>query len=53
MAVHLILLGADVLLLEGAVLSHVPEGVYFLTAAPLKLGGCEGAPCRALLMDMP
>ena len=53
MAVHLILLGADILLLEGVVLSHVPEGVYFLTAAPLKLGGCEGAPCRALLMDMP
>ena len=53
MAVHLILLGADILLLEGVVLSHVPEGVYFLTAAPLKLGGCEGAPCRAMLMDLP
>lgn len=49
MAVHLILLGADILLLEGLVLSHVPEGIYFLTAAPLKLGGCEGAPCRAML----
>ena len=53
MAVHLILLGADVLLLEGIRLSHVPEGVYFLTAAPLNLGGCEGAPCRAMLMDIP
>ena len=48
MAVHLILLGADVVLLEGIVLSHVPEGRYFLTAAPLNLGGCEGAPCRAM-----
>ena len=53
MAVHLILLDADILLLEGVVLSHVPEGVYFLTAAPLKLGGCEGAPCRAMLLDLP
>jgi arylformamidase len=51
MAVHLILLGADVVLLEGLVLSHVPEGKYFLTAAPLNLGGCEGAPCRAMLMN--
>lgn len=50
MAVHLILLGADVVLLEGLVLAHVPEGKYFLTAAPVNLGGCEGAPCRAMLM---
>ena len=50
MAVHLMLLGADVALLEGVVLSHVPEGKYFLTAAPLNLGGCEGAPCRAMLI---
>ena len=35
MAVHLILLGADVVLLEGLVLAHVPEGKYFLTAAPI------------------
>jgi arylformamidase len=50
MAVHLILLGADIVLLEGLVLSHVPAGKYFLTAAPIHLGGCEGAPCRAMLM---
>ena len=50
LAVHLILLGADVVLLEGVVLTNVPEGKYFLTAAPLNLGGCEGAPCRAMLM---
>lgn len=52
MAVHLVLLGAEVVLLEGVVLTHVPEGIYLLSAAPLKLGGREGAPCRALLMDV-
>ena len=51
MQVHLILLGAEVVLLEGVVLSHVPEGKYFLSAAPLHLDGCEGAPCRAVLIS--
>ena len=48
--VHQILLGADVVLLEGVVLTAVEEGIYFLSAAPLDLGGCEGAPCRAYLV---
>jgi len=52
MQVHLILLGKEVALLEGIVLKDVPEGRYFLSAAPLDLGGTEGAPCRAYLMDM-
>ena len=51
MAVHLTLLGANVVLLEGIRLSQVAEGVYFLNAAPLNLGGCDGAPCRAILTD--
>ena len=50
MAVHLILLGAEVILLEGIVLKDIPEGKYFLNAAPLQLGGTDGAPCRAWLM---
>jgi arylformamidase len=48
--VHLILLGAEVVLLEGIVLDDVDEGRYFLSAAPLNLGGCDGAPCRAYLI---
>ena len=48
--VHLILLGAEVVLLEGIVLDNVDEGRYFLSAAPLNLGGCDGAPCRAYLI---
>ena len=50
MAVHLVLLGAGTVLLEGIRVSHVPCGVYLLNAAPLPLGGAEGAPCRAWLM---
>ncbi|MCH5263831.1 MAG: cyclase family protein [Lachnospiraceae bacterium] len=50
MEVHKILLGADVVLLEGIVLTDVAEGKYFLSAAPINLAGCDGAPCRAVLM---
>lgn len=52
MAVHLILLGAETVLLEGIRLAGVPEGVYWLNAAPLNLGGAEGAPCRATLTSI-
>ena len=51
MQVHLILLRREIALLEGIVLQGIPEGQYFLSAAPLNLGGADGAPCRAYLMD--
>ncbi len=50
MQVHLILLGAEVVLLEGIVLKGLSEGRYFLNAAPLNLAGADGSPCRAWLM---
>ena len=50
MEVHLILLGRGIALLEGIVLTDVPEGRYFLSAAPLNLAGADGAPCRAYLI---
>lgn len=50
MEVHLILLGAGVVLLEGVRLAEVSEGVYFLSAAPLNLSGADGSPCRAVLI---
>ena len=52
MQVHLMLLGADVILLEGIRLGEVPTGVYLLSAAPMSLAGSDGAPCRAILIDM-
>ena len=51
MQVHLILLSAGVVLLEGVRLSDIPEGAYFLSAVPLNLAGAEGSPCRAVLVD--
>lgn len=48
--VHRILLGAGMAILEGLNLEKVECGSYFLCAQPLKLGGCDGAPCRAVLI---
>lgn len=50
MEVHKILLGRGIALLEGVVLQDVPQGSYFLSAAPLNLAGSDGAPCRAILI---
>ena len=52
MEVHLVLLGSNVILLEGIRLSDVSEGVYFLNAAPLNLSGADGSPCRAVLIAL-
>ncbi len=52
MAVHMILLRREVVLLEGIRLGEVAPGGYFLSAAPLNLGGCDGAPCRAVLVEL-
>ena len=51
MQVHLILLKRGIVLLEGIVLTDIPEGTYFLSAAPLNLAGADGAPCRAYLIS--
>ena len=52
-AVHRLLLGAGMVFLEGIRLQDVPEGVYLLSAAPINLGGADGAPCRATLISLP
>lgn len=50
--VHYILLKTETVLLEGIRLNGIKEGVYFLSAAPLNLGGADGAPCRAVLVEL-
>ena len=50
-AVHYELLAVETVLLEGIRLDGVKEGVYMLNAAPINLGGSDGAPCRAVLIE--
>lgn len=50
--VHLILLKEEIVLLEGIRLEQVPDGRYLLNAAPINLGGADGAPCRAVLLEV-
>ncbi len=47
---HHTLLGADVLILEGLVLTDVEPGDYFLACLALKLAGSDGSPARAILI---
>lgn len=48
---HRILLGAGIVILEGINLNDVPAGYYELCCLPLKLGGSDGAPTRAVLIQ--
>jgi len=48
---HKILLGNGIVILEGLVLSDVPEGTYTLSALPLKFTGGNGSPVRAILVE--
>jgi len=48
---HLPLLKAGIVVLEGINLEGVESGDYQLIVLPLKLGGREGAPARAILLD--
>jgi arylformamidase len=48
---HQILLGADIIAVEGLDLGQVPPGWYQLVCLPVKLVGGDGAPARAILID--
>ncbi|MEK6256580.1 MAG: cyclase family protein [Chloroflexota bacterium] len=49
---HEILLKAGIVIVEGLNLSEVEQGRYTLYCLPLKLGGSDGAPARAILIGV-
>lgn len=52
MDAHLAVLAADMRVLEGLVLDHVPAGRYELIALPLAIEGGDASPVRAVLRDL-
>lgn len=50
---HQALYQTGICVLEGIVLSEVPEGLYSLVALPLPLKGLDASPVRALLFEKP
>jgi arylformamidase len=49
---HKRFLANDMAILEGLMLSEVPEGIYELIALPLKLAGFDASPVRAILRTL-
>jgi len=49
---HNVLLGGGIIVVEGLDLSEVPQGRYTLYCLPLKIGGVDGAPARAILVGV-
>lgn len=49
MSSHLAFYKYDMYIIEGLNLNTVPEGIYQLTALPLKIEGADGSPIRAVL----
>jgi arylformamidase len=49
---HARFLANDMAILEGIVLTGVPDGVYELIALPLKLVGFDASPVRAVLREI-
>ena len=49
---HHLFLSNNVSIVEYLNLKDVDPGIYFFICLPLKLEGCDGAPARAVLMDV-
>jgi len=48
--IHTIIMAQGIAVVENVELDHVADGDYTLCAFPVKLGGCDGAPVRAVLI---
>ena len=51
-ATHLVLLGANVIIVEGLALRDVPPGDYELLCLPLKIKDGDGSPARVVLRSL-
>lgn len=49
---HIVLLGAEVIIVEGLDFRDVAPGSYRLTCLPMKIAGSDGAPVRAILTPL-
>lgn len=49
---HKILLGNDIVIIEGLRLKDINEGKYLLCALPLKISNVEASPARAVLIEL-
>ncbi|MCK4938281.1 MAG: cyclase family protein [Methanosarcinales archaeon] len=49
--VHTLLLGADIAVVEGLVLSDVEAGQYLFVCLPLKVAAGDGGPARVVLIE--
>lgn len=49
---HKVLLGNNIIIIEGLRLQDIDEGVYMMYALPLKIVGGDGAPARVILSEI-
>jgi len=50
--IHKILMSSGLAIIENVILDDVPADDYILSAFPIKIGGCDGAPVRAVLIKI-
>ena len=48
--IHAIIMGSGMAVVENVILGSVEDGDYILSAFPVKIAGCDGAPVRAVLI---